>query len=177
MELHLNLPWREHREVDWSAAAVSGLAAGAVLMVLELIWAASMSGEGPWRISQLIAALTLGAQVAQQAPPYAFDATVVTVALVTHYVLGVLFGLALGFVIARFHDGAHLGTMQTIGAAYGVALYLINFYGVTLLFPWFVELRGWSSFVVHLAFGVVASLLYWRLARRGGRAPRVAQVA
>lgn len=174
MELHLRLPWREHREVDWSAAAVCGLAAGAVLMVLELVWAASVSGEGPWRISQLIAAFTMGPQVVQQAPPYAFGAGIVTAALITHYLLGIVFGLALAFVIARFHDGAHLGTMQAIGGVFGAALYLINFYGATLLFPWFAELRGGSTFVAHLIFGVVASLLYWRLARLGGRPSRTA---
>jgi len=171
MELRLTLPWREHREVDWSAAAVSGFAAGAMLMVVELIWAASMSSDGPWRISQLIAALTMGSQLASQAPPHAFNVSVVAVALFTHYGLGVVFGLALGFVIARFHDGAHLGTMQAIGVGYGVALYFINFYIATLLFPWFAELRSWSTFVAHLFFGLAASLLYWRLARRGGRQP------
>jgi ribose/xylose/arabinose/galactoside ABC-type transport system permease subunit len=169
MELRVHLPSQPRREVDWTAAAISGFAAGAVLMVLELLWAASTSSAGPWRISQLIAALTMGSPLAAQPPPHTFDAQVVAVALLTHYALGIVFGLALGFVIARFHDGRHLGTMQAIGAAYGIALYVVNFYAVTALFPWFAELRGWSSFVAHLVFGLTAALLYWRLARRGGR--------
>ena len=51
--------------------------------------------------------------------------------------------------------------MQVLGAVFGLALYLINFYVVTGAFPWFAELRGWSTLITHLIFGVSASLLYW----------------
>ena len=44
------------RDVDWFVASVAGFAAGAVMMVLELAWAASMSDVGPWRVTQLTAA-------------------------------------------------------------------------------------------------------------------------
>jgi hypothetical protein len=166
MELRLYLHHWERRAPDWLAAAVAGLAAGAVLMVLELAWAALFGGAGPWRISQLVAALVLGPGTLQVSP-YHFDAVVVMLALSTHYLLGVGFGMVLGFILAGFHYDTSLAAMQLIGAAFGLLLYLLNFFVLTQLFPWFAELRGWATFMAHLIFGVSAALLYWKLARRG----------
>ena len=165
MELRLYLHQWERRPPDWLAAAVAGFAAGAVLMVLELAWAALAGGDGPWRISQLVAALVLGPGTLQASPSH-FDAGVVVLALATHYLLGVVFGIALGFILAGFHYDTSLAAMQVIGAIFGVLLYLFNFLALTQLFPWFAELRGWATLVAHLVFGVSAALLYHKLARR-----------
>ena len=167
MELQLHLHRWERREPDWAAAAVAGFAAGAVLMVLELVWAAMMGSSGPWRISQLVAALVLGPDTLQ-APGDSFNATVVGVALVTHYVLGVAFGVVLGLLITGFHYDTSPGVMAIIGAGFGAVLYLLNFHGVAQFFPWLAELRGWSTVVAHLIFGITASLLYRSLMRRRG---------
>lgn len=171
MELRWHLDRRERRETDWFAAGVAGFAAGAVLMVVEFAWAATVGTEGPWRISQLVAALSLGPGKALQASSHVFDFGIVATALVTHYALGVAFGLLLGLVVAGFHAGASLAVMEVIGAVFGLALYLINFYGIAIAFPWFVELRGWSALIAHLVFGMTVSMLYWRLARRGHVGP------
>jgi hypothetical protein len=165
MELRMHLHHWERREPDWAAAAVSGFAAGAILMVLELAWAALIGNNGPWRISQLVAALTLGAGPLQGSP-FAFDMGVVGMALATHYLLGVAFGLVLGYILAGFHYDVSVAPMLLIGAAFGVLLYLINFYALTKVFPWFTELRGWTTLAAHLVFGATAALLYWKLARR-----------
>ena len=165
MELQLHLHRWEQHEPDWSAAAVSGFAAGAVLMVLELLWAAITSSAGPWRISQLVAALTLGPD-ALRAPSDAFSVLIVGVALATHYALGSLFGMTLGFVSAGFRYDTSWGVMLAVGAGFGALLYLFSFYGAAQVFWWLAELRGWSTFGAHLIFGVTASLLYWKLARR-----------
>lgn len=171
MELRWHLDRSERRQTDWFAAGVAGLAASAVLMVMELAWAATMNADGPWRIAQLVAALTLGPELALQPPMQAFDTAVVATALATHYALGVAFGLLLGLVVAGFHVGASLGAMEVIGAAFGLALYVINFYGIALAMPWMAELRGFSALIAHLAYGITASILYWRLARRGHVGP------
>jgi hypothetical protein len=44
-------------------------------------------------------------------------------------------------------------------------VYTINFHLMTPVLPWFAELRGWSTLIAHLVFGVTVALLYWRLAR------------
>lgn len=171
MELRMHLHHWERREPDWYAAVVSGFAAGAVLMVLELAWAALAGTNGPWRISQLIAALTLG-HGPLQGSPFAFDVGVVGMALATHYLLGVAFGTVLGYVLAGFRYDATVAPMLLIGAAFGLLLYLINFYALTQVFPWFKELRGWSTLAAHLVFGVTTALLYWKLARRSDESQR-----
>ncbi|MEO6033039.1 MAG: hypothetical protein ABIP61_14250, partial [Burkholderiaceae bacterium] len=66
MEFPLHLHGWAQRRPDWLAAAAAGLAGGAVLMVLELLWSATRMDEaGPWRISQLVAALVMGPGVLQ----------------------------------------------------------------------------------------------------------------
>jgi ribose/xylose/arabinose/galactoside ABC-type transport system permease subunit len=152
---------------------VAGFAAGAVLMVLELSWAGLSSSDGPWRISQLVAALTLGPQTLQVSP-HSYDTAIVAVALATHYVLGVGFGLMLGFVIAGFRYDASLVVMLLIGAAFSVVLYLFNFYVLTGAFPWFAELRGWKTVLAHVVLGLATAAFYWKLARRGASGPRAA---
>jgi hypothetical protein len=165
MELQLHLHHWERREPDWSAAAVSGFAAGAVLMVLELLWVTIMSGAGPWRISELVAALVLGSDSLRSSAG-SFSVLIVAVALATHYTLGVVFGMVLGFISAGFHYDTGPGALAIVGVAFGALLYLFSFHGATHVFWWLAELRGWTTLVAHLIFGVTASLLYWKLARR-----------
>lgn len=165
MELQLRLHRWEQHEPDWSAAAVSGFAAGAVLMVLELLWAAFTSSAQPWRVSQLVAALMLGPD-ALQSPSDAFSVLIVGVALATHYAVGTLFGMALGFVSTGFRYHTSAGVMAVVGAAFGALLYLFSFYVAAGVYVWLAELRGWTTFAAHLIFGVTTSLLYWKLARR-----------
>lgn len=164
MELQL----REHdwrlRRPDVGAALAAGLVAGAALMVIELAWAASIGGD-PWRVSRLVAALVLGPGILEGS---GFALGVVAVALLTHYLLGVLFGLVLAYVIAGFNydDDRGAGMMQVIGAVFGMALYLLNFHGLGFVFPWLAELRGWATFVAHLVFGIAAAFTYWKLERQ-----------
>ncbi|HEY1228583.1 MAG TPA: hypothetical protein VGF26_14800 [Ramlibacter sp.] len=155
--------WKWHA-TDWTAAAVSGFAAGAVLMVLDLVWSALFNPEGPWRISHMIAPIFLGAGSA--APGYPFSVTVVAVALATHYALGILFGLGVAWVMSHLElDGLPASAMAT-GAAFGVLLYLFNFHVVArVLFPWLAQLRGVETLAAHVVFGMVAALLYERLKR------------
>ena len=165
MELQLHLHRWERREPDWSAAAVSGFAAGAVRMVLELLWATIMGNTGPWRISQLVAAFLLGPD-SLRAPTGSFSVLVVAVALATHYALGIAFGMVLSFISAGFHYDTGPGVLAIVGVAFGALLYLFSFHVATQVFWWLAELRGWTTLVAHLIFGVTASLLYWKLAQR-----------
>ena len=164
MDLHLPSHHWEHRLPDWPAAAVSGLAAGAVLMVLDMLWSALITGQSPWRTSHLIAAIVMGPNALASAE---FGLGVVAAALVTHYVLGVVFGLALAFILAGFHWDSSPGLVACVGAVFGLALYVLDFHAMTQFFPWFAELRGWPTLTAHLMFGIVAALLYLKLNRQG----------
>jgi hypothetical protein len=157
------LHW-EHRLPDWPAAAAAGFAAGATVMVLELLWTSFAGSTDPWQITRLIAAILMGPGPLQTA---GFDALVVGVALLIHYGLGVVFGLVLAWIIAGFHFDTSPALMLAVGAVFGLVLYLIDFYVMVRVFPWFEPLRGWPMVVAHLVFGIVAALMYWRLDRQG----------
>jgi hypothetical protein len=164
MDLGLTRLAHRGRDVDHRAAAVAGLAAGAALMVIELIAAALFGGGRPWRVPQFVAALVMGPE-ALQAQGGAFDFTVIVAALATHYVLGVAFGLLLAEVLGLLPRAHAALTDAALGALFGLLLYVLNFHVLTAAAPWFVELRGAGTLAAHLAFGIVAALLYRRLRR------------
>lgn len=152
------------RATDWTAAAVSGFAAGAVLMVLDLVWSAFFSPDGPWRTSHMIAPIFTGAD-SLPTSGYEFNLGAVAIALVTHYLLGILFGLGVAALLVQFRLDSTPGVALVAGATLGVALYLINFELLVSFFPWLVALRGAETVAAHVVFGVVAALLYCRLKR------------
>lgn len=153
------------RAMDWVAAAVSGFAAGAVLMVLDLLWSAIFNPDGPWRTSHMIAPIFGGATDRLQSGDYPFSVSVISIALLTHYALGIVFGLVLAAILAQLRlDTEPLKALVT-GACLGVLLYVVNFEVLTAFFPWLTGLRGTATLAAHLVFGGVAALLYWRLKR------------
>lgn len=165
MDAFLGLRRWHWRAVDWVAAAVSGLAAGAVLMVLDLIWSAIFNPDGPWRTSHMISPIFSGATDSLQAADFRFSVSVVFIALLTHYVLGIVFGLVLAAILAQLRlDTEPLQALVT-GAFLGLLLYLLNFEVLTAFFPWLAGLRGTATLAAHLVFGCVAAVLYWRLKR------------
>lgn len=161
MELHTYSHRWERRMPDWPAAAVAGLVAGAILMVLELLWL-TIAGANPWMISHKIAAIVVGPDALQVTD---FNVSLIAIALATHYVLGIVFCLVLAAVIAPFHLDSSVGMALSIGALFGLALYLLNFYGMVQFFPWFADMRGWTTLVAHLIFGMSAAAFYRILER------------
>ena len=102
MELQIQSHQWRRRLPDWPAAVGSGLVAGAVLMVLELLWSATVStsvgGGNPWRVTNQIAAIVLGPETLQWS---GFSIGVVAAALLTHYVLGIAFAIEIGRASCR----------------------------------------------------------------------------
>ena len=164
MELHMHTHHLESRAPDWVAAVVSGFVGGAVLMVLELLWSSLIAGTNPWEMSHMISAIVMGPDVMQSMD---FSASVVAIALITHYVLGIVFGVILCGIIAPFHFDSSVGMALLAGAVFGLILYLFNFYGMARFFSWFAEMRGWAALVTHLVFGMVTATMYWKLERPG----------
>ena len=150
------------RATDWTAAAVAGFAAGAVLMVLDLIWSAAFAPEGPWRTSYMIAPIFLGPE-SLKAADQSLSTGIVAIALATHYALGIIGGLVMAAGMAQFKLDTMPGRAIVAGAGFGAALYVINFGIGVRLFPWLAELRGGASFAANVLYGIVAALLYWRL--------------
>ncbi len=148
------------RTIDWKAAIWAGVISGAVFMMLEMIMVPLFLDGSPWGPPRMIAAIVMGQGVLP--PPATFDAGILMVAMVVHFALSILYGIILAFLISRMD----LGVALAIGAALGLALYLINFYGMTAVFPWFAMARNWVSIFAHAVFGVAAAWAYKALASR-----------
>lgn len=161
MELHLgNRRWRAH-STDWLAALTAGFLAGALLMILELLWAVS-GGNDPWAVAHKVAAITLGRDVAAASN---FSFSIIATALVTHYVLGMLFACILAAILSSFRMDDSPGMAFSMGAAFGIVLYVLNFYVMAKVYPWFVEMRTLETFIAHVIFGMMAGFVYWRMQR------------
>jgi hypothetical protein len=152
------------REPDWTVAAIAGFGAGGILMLLELLYATA-TGVDPWRTPRLIAAMVLGDPVLQVS---GYNLSVLIAALVIHYVLGIAFGFVLAGLIAPLHLDSSIGLVMLAGAVFGAVLYLFNFYIVASVLGWFDELRGWTTLLGHVVFGVVAAFVYRQLERPMG---------
>lgn len=160
MELHMHSHRWTHRAPDWTVAAVSGFAAGAILMVMEMLWSTFSATNNPWTVSHGIAAITMGPDVLHQGGG-GFNMWIVGMALITHYVLGVCFGMILAAIVAPFRLDSSQGMVLLSGAVFGLLLYAFNFYFMEQLFPWFAAMRGWETIAAHLIFGMSAGWLYW----------------
>lgn len=144
--------------VNWKAAILAGLIAGAVFMMMEMGLVAA-SGQSPWAPPRMIAAIVMGEGVLP--PPASFDPMVMMAAMGVHLLLSVV--LAIGFAFAA----ARLGMVPAVmaGALFGLLVYVVNFYGFTAVFPWFAMARNAISVISHVAFGAVLALSYKLIAR------------
>jgi hypothetical protein len=153
-----------HRNAtDGRAAVWAGVAAGVGSAVAQvLLWLAFTDAfpHALFRDARLTAAILLGQGVLQ--PATAFDAVIMLISALIHFALSIVYGLALAWVLVRAAVGASL----LIGALFGLALYAVNLYGFTALFPWFAQARDWVTITAHLVFGVTAAGVYRWLERR-----------
>lgn len=148
---------------DWGAAVWAGIIAGAVFMMMEMILVGTVGGDSPWAPPQMIAAMAMGEGVLP--PPSSFDFQILMVAMIIHFVLSIVYAFMLAWIIANWSLG--IGASIVVGAVFGFALYLINFYGfASLWFPWFAMARNMISISAHIVFGLVLGWAYAALASR-----------
>lgn len=140
--------------ISGKALVLAAFAAGTVFLVLELLAMRFILGTHPGVLIRMIAAITQGSAVLP--PPMTPDVSVTLAAVILHFVMSLVYALAFAFIA----KGRSIRSATLLGAAYGLILYVVNFYGFTLLFPWFVQARDWSSIVTHVIFGGVLGALY-----------------
>jgi len=148
---------------DWMAGAISGFVAGAIMMVLEMVWAATELGGNPWITTHKIAAIVMGESALRSMAE--FNVGIVAVALVIHYLLGIFTGIVVAAIITGLRLDDNLSMVLLVGAVLGVVIYLANFYVMVNYFPWFADLRGSATMLAHMIFGMAAAAMYWRLGR------------
>jgi hypothetical protein len=89
-------------------------------------------------------------------PPATFDVGVMLVATLIHFILSIAYTAVLAALAARLAAV----TALLAGIGFGIALYLLNLYGFTLIFPWFAQARGWIALLAHGVFGITAISAY-----------------
>ena len=144
------------------AAVAGGIAAGIVSTVVQIALWLLFTNDFPGillRDARLTAALLFGSRAL--APGAVADWQVMGAATLIHFGLSVIYGAVMGAVV-RPLAGVRL---VAAGALLGVALYIINLYGFTLLLPWFSAARGWITVAAHVAFGVTAVVVFRWLER------------
>ena len=148
--------------INAKAALWAAIIAGAVFMMLEMIMVPIFMGGTPWGPPRMIAAIGMGKEVLP--PPATFDAGIMMVAMLIHFGLSVI----LAFLFAFIARGRTVAIATMIGAAFGLVVYLVNFYGMTAVFPWFAMARGWIGIFAHIVYGAVLGWVYASIARRVG---------
>lgn len=153
-EAAMNQSLRLHHIVHWRLAVVAGICAGAVFILACALYLATITQLGVWTVFRYLASIVLGQGVLT--PHAGFDAGVVLVALGITFLLSIIYAFILAFIIHRW--GLLVGVIG--GALYGIALYFINLYTLTLFFPWFFALNGIPLLVSFILFGMVAGGVY-----------------
>jgi len=144
----------------FKTAIKAGVIAGAVFMMLEMIMVPVFMGDSPWAPPRMIAAIILGKSVLPMPDqPVTFDFGVMLAAMVLHFMLSIIYAIIIGWLCRKLS----MGTSILIGAVFGLAIYIINFYGFTALFPWFAMARNWISIFSHIMFGIIAALAFKKM--------------
>ena len=149
--------WCINRQSGWRVTVWAGVIAGILATLIQVqLWLA-FTGDFPgilFRDARLTAALVLGSSVLPQSAT--FDAGILLAATLVHFALSIAYAALLVQFTVRL--GGVLALLA--GAVFGIALYFVNLYGFTVIFPWFTQARSWITLVAHVAFGVTVILVY-----------------
>lgn len=137
--------------------------AGLVFLMLEMVLVWMAQGQSPFGPPHMIAAMVLGKEVLPPPDTWApFDLKIVMTAMMVHFPASIAYGLLGAWLVHRFDWAGGL----MIGAALGLAIYIINFYLIApVAFPWFEMGRNWLGGFSHVMFGAVLAGAYIALRR------------
>ena len=148
---------RKRVPIGWSAVLGAGVIASMVFQVLEAALILLDGGGRPWGPARMIAAMVLGPGTLS--PRATFDFEIVAVALILDLALAIAYTAVLSILIRRWP----LGRAIIAGAVFGAVLYLVNFYGFTIAYPWFEMGRNGVTLFTHIVFSVTAVMAYKNL--------------
>ncbi|MEO8217893.1 MAG: hypothetical protein ABI718_12500 [Acidobacteriota bacterium] len=151
---------RERRGIHWQAAVGGGIAGGAVMLGLAMIFVPLFTTGSVWLPLRMVATLVLGRP--EEMPPNNFELWPLLLGLFIHFMLAVIYGVILAWIIHNLKPAS--GVLA--GALFGLALYVLNFYVGGVAFPWYHWARNWISLVGVVAFGIVAAWVFEILAEK-----------
>ena len=147
---------RKRMPFGWSAVIGAGVIASVVFQLLEFVLIPLTGGGRPWGPARMIAAMVMGPGALSGPAP---ELEMWIVALVVDVALAIAYTAVLSFMIRRWQ----LGRAIVVGAVFGAVLYLVNFYGFTMVYPWFAIGRKGVTLFTHIAFSVTAVMAYKNL--------------
>lgn len=139
--------------VDWRAVFIAGMASALVFLVVNIVLQSVYLGSPAltWRI---LASVFQGPEVIP--PGNGTSMTLILAALAVHIPLSILFTALIAVVVHEW--GIVISIL--IGALMGLAVYAINFFGLSYFFPWMEPMSSWLMMSSHIAFGAFAGGLY-----------------
>lgn len=140
--------------VDGRAATYAGLLAGTGFLIGQLFVLPRFEGGNLWVRLRYLASPLFGDSIL--APPATYDARALVFGIGLS--LAVSFGSALLLALIIHRWGLPVGILG--GFLFGSGLYFINFYSLTIWFPWLWALHGTPQWILHVIFGASAGGLY-----------------
>ena len=150
--------------VQWRAAIAAGIAAGILATVVQIALWLALTDALPgilYRDARFAAAIVMGPGALSAADS---RVSIMLVATFVHFALSIVYGVIVSRLTARLRVFAAL----VAGGLFGLALFVINMYGFTALFPWFAASRDGITLAAHVAFGAIAAGAYRVAVRREG---------
>ena len=144
---------------DGQAALWAGLIGGTVFLLSELLMVPALGGGSLYGPLRMMAAIVLGPSVLAADT---FNIVVLGAALVVHYFLSLVYALLFALCVNRLLQPGGAAIAGLVG---GFLLYLVNFFGFTALFPWFVTARNGITIFNHLVFGLTTVFFYIAIRR------------
>lgn len=140
---------------DWGVALWSGLLAGIVFIVAEMLLFKLILGLSPWTFLNLTAAIFLGKGVFPFSEQFNF--TILLAAIALHIPLSATYG----FIFCWITHKVRGILVVFLGLSFGAIIYAINFFIIApTIFPWFVEVQNKINFFSHLLFGTLLGAIY-----------------
>ncbi len=134
----------------------AGLISGSLIVLIQVLLWLIFTDDFPailLRDTRLTAALVLGSSVLSPSATFSF-AVMVTATLI-HFTISILYTAVVSALTAQLKAAKAL----LVGFGFGIVLYIVNLYGFTVIFPWFVQARGWITLITHGLFGITAVLV------------------
>lgn len=147
------------QDISYGKSALAGLVGGLVMAAMAMMLTALL-GMGLFAMPKMIGGLIFGAQAAMSG-----GAMLIAVGLMLHMMLSAMFGLLYGVIVnAVTHE------FWITGLAFGMALWIVNFYLVGLVLPGARMMAQsepvWLAVMTHAVFGLVTAWFAMASSRR-----------
>ncbi len=137
--------------VSWRAVLVAAFVGASVFLLTNMLLTPLVLDINPGLVLRYIGALVLGTDVLTEPTPLSL-----LMGVLVHYVLSGLFAALIIIVLHRW--GFWVGVIG--GAVFGLALYGINMYTMTVFFEWFFAINSSILFWSHVLFGATVGGVY-----------------